>query len=57
MKNWNTGIRHFEHPQLGRLSFEHNAFQIADRKYSDLKLITCVPLPETDTLAKIKANY
>ena len=57
VKDWDSGIKHFEHPIHGRLSFEHNAFQIADRNFSDLKLVTYVPVPNTDTLAKIKASY
>ena len=30
VKDWDSGIKHFEHPVHGRLSFEHNAFQISD---------------------------
>lgn len=55
VQEWNSGIKHFEHPQHNRLSFEHTAFQIADQNYLDLKLITYVPLPGTDTLTKLKA--
>ena len=54
VRDWNSGIKHLKHPVYGLLSFEHNAFQIADRHYSDLKLITYVPLPDTDTLSKLK---
>ena len=57
VKDWDSGIKHFKHPIHERLSFEHNAFQIADRSFNDLKLVTYVPLPNTDTLAKIKASY
>ena len=55
VRDWNSGVKHFEHPVHGRLSFEHNAFQISDRSFNDLKLVTYVPLPDTDTLAKIQA--
>ena len=54
VKDWDSGIKHFEHPVHGRLSFEHNAFQISDRSFNDLKLVTYVPLPNTDTLNKLK---
>ena len=54
VKDWDSGIKHFEHPEHGQLSFEHNTFQISDRSYCDLKLVTYVPLPDTDTLAKLK---
>ena len=53
VKDWNSGIKHFQHPVHGRLSFEHTTFQISDRSYCDLKLVTYVPLPDTDTLTKI----
>ena len=54
VQDWDSGIKHFDLPLHGRLSFEHNAFQIADRSFNDLKLVTYVPLPNTDTLAKLK---
>ncbi len=54
--DWNSGIKHFKYPDYGLLSFEHNTFQISDRNYSDLKLITYVPLPDTNTLSKLKNN-
>ena len=57
VQDWDSGIKHFEHPEYGRLSFEHNAFQISDRSFNDLKLVTYVPLPNTDTITKIKAIY
>lgn len=54
VQDWNAGIKHFEHPSYGQLSFEHTAFVIADQNYSELKLITYVPLPGTDTRAKLE---
>lgn len=57
VQDWDSGVKHFNLPLHGQLSFEHNAFQIADRSFNDLKLVTYVPLPNTDTLAKIKAIY
>ena len=56
VSDWNSGIKHLKHPVYGLLSFEHNAFAIADRNYCDLKLITYVPLPNTDTLSNLKAH-
>lgn len=56
VRDWNSGIKHLKHPIYGLLSFEHNAFQIADRNYADLKLITYVPLPDTNTLSKLKTH-
>ena len=56
VSDWNGGIKHLKHPVYGLLSFEHNTFQIADRNYYDLKLITYVPLPDTDTLSNLKAH-
>ena len=56
VSDWNSGIKHLKHPVYGLLSFEHNTFQIADRNYYDLKLITYVPLPDTDTLSNLKAH-
>ena len=56
VSDWNSGIKHLQHPVYGLLSFEHNAFAIADRNYNDLKLITYVPLPNTYTLSNLKAH-
>ena len=56
VSDWNSGIEHLKHPVYGLLSFEHNTFKIADRNYCDLKLITYVPLPNTDTLSNLKAH-
>ena len=56
ISDWNSGIKHLKHPVYGLLSFEHNTFKIADRNYYDLKLITYVPLPNTDTLSNLKAH-
>ena len=55
VQDWNDGVKQFEHPTYGRLSFEHTSFQMADRNHSELKLVTYVPLPGTDTRAKLEA--
>lgn len=54
VQDWNAGIKHFEHPRYGRLSFEHTAFQIADQNYSELRLMVYVPLLGTDTRTKLE---
>ena len=56
VSDWNSGIKHLKHPIYGLLSFEHNTFKLADRNYCDLKLITYVPLPNTNTLSNLKAH-
>ena len=56
VSDWNSGIKHLKHPAYGLLSFEYNTFAIADHNYNDLKLITYVPLPDTDTLFKLRAH-
>ena len=52
-----SGIEHLEHSTYGLLSFEYNSFSIADHNYNDLKLITYVPQPGTDTLSNLKAHF
>jgi len=52
--DWNDGVKIFEHPAYGRLSFEYTAFQLVDRHHSDLMLITYVPLPDTGTRSKLE---
>jgi transcriptional regulator with XRE-family HTH domain len=55
VRDWNDGVKIFEHPAYGRLSFEYTAFQLVDRHHWELMLITYVPLPDTDTQTKLEA--
>jgi transcriptional regulator with XRE-family HTH domain len=45
-------LKDIEHPQLGRLAFEHTTLQVPDMP--ELKIMIYTPLPETDTLAKLQ---
>lgn len=47
---------HFIHPDLGRLSFEHSAYDLNDSLNRGFRLVTYVPLTGTPTKAKI-ANF
>jgi transcriptional regulator with XRE-family HTH domain len=54
VQDWNDGVKNFEHPGYGRLSFEYTAFQMADRHHSDLMLVIYMPVPDTDTRSKLE---
>ena len=44
---------HFTHPELGRLSFEHSAYDLNDSLNRGFRLVTYLPLTGTPTKAKI----
>jgi transcriptional regulator with XRE-family HTH domain len=44
--------KNIEHPQVGRLMFEHTTLQVPAAP--DLKVMIYTPLPHTDTLAKLQ---
>jgi transcriptional regulator with XRE-family HTH domain len=46
------GRREFEHPTVGRLCLEQTTFRLSN--HTDIKLVIHVPLPESDTDAKLK---
>lgn len=47
-------IAHFNHPELGRLSFEHSAYDLNDSLRRGFRLVVYTPLAGTPTRSKIK---
>lgn len=50
---YEDGTKHYEHPEVGRLSFEYTVLNVADQRYAALSLVTYVPMDGTDTRDKI----
>jgi hypothetical protein len=44
--------KQFEHPTIGQLSFEQTTLLVSESL--DYRLVVKIPLPETDTLEKLK---
>jgi hypothetical protein len=49
------GIKHYEHPEFGRLVFDFTVLEVLDERMSSLRLVTYVPAPGTGTREKIEA--
>ena len=49
------GVRHFEHPEVGRLVFDHSVLEVLDERMSSLRLVAYVPAPGTGTREKMEA--
>jgi transcriptional regulator with XRE-family HTH domain len=48
------GVKCYDHPDLGRLSFEFTILDLADERSALLHLVTYVPAPGTDTREKME---
>lgn len=51
---YQDGIKEYEHPELGRLSFEYTVLNVADERFATLSLVMYVPLAGTDTRSKLE---
>jgi len=49
------GVRHFEHPEVGLLVFNHSVLEVLDERMSSLRLVAYVPAPGTGTREKMEA--
>jgi transcriptional regulator with XRE-family HTH domain len=49
------GIKHYEHPDVGRLVFDFTVLEVVDEHMASLRLITYVPAPGTGTREKMEA--
>jgi transcriptional regulator with XRE-family HTH domain len=49
------GVKHYEHPEAGRLVFDFTVLEIQDERNASLRLITYVPAPGTGTREKMEA--
>jgi transcriptional regulator with XRE-family HTH domain len=48
------GVKHYEHPQAGRLVFDYSVLEVLDERMSSLRLIAYVPAPGTGTREKME---
>jgi transcriptional regulator with XRE-family HTH domain len=49
------GVKHYEHPEAGRLVFDFTVLEVLDERMTSLRLITYVPAPGTGTREKMEA--
>jgi transcriptional regulator with XRE-family HTH domain len=47
------GVKHYEHPQAGRLVFDYSVLDVLDERMSSLRLVAYVPAPGTGTREKM----
>jgi transcriptional regulator with XRE-family HTH domain len=55
IKTWQEGVKHYEHPEAGRLVFDFTVLEVLDERMASLRLITYVPAPGTGTREKMEA--
>jgi transcriptional regulator with XRE-family HTH domain len=51
------GVKAFDHPQAGRLTFDFSVLDLRDERFANLSLVTYVPQPETGTLEKMEQLF
>jgi transcriptional regulator with XRE-family HTH domain len=49
------GVKHYEHPEAGRLVFDFTVLEVLDERMASLRVITYVPAPGTGTREKMEA--
>jgi transcriptional regulator with XRE-family HTH domain len=49
------GIKHYDHPEAGRLVFDFTVLEVLDERLASLRLVTYVPAPGTGTREKMEA--
>jgi hypothetical protein len=54
IKTWEEGVKHYEHPEAGRLVFDFTVLEVVDERMASLRLITYVPAPGTGTREKME---
>jgi transcriptional regulator with XRE-family HTH domain len=47
------GVKHYEHPEAGRLVFDYSVLDVMDERMSSLRLVAYVPAPGTGTREKM----
>jgi transcriptional regulator with XRE-family HTH domain len=55
IKTSEEGVKHYEHPEAGRLVFDFTVLEVVDERMAPLRLITYVPAPGTGTREKMEA--
>jgi transcriptional regulator with XRE-family HTH domain len=48
------GVKHYEHPEAGRLVFDYSVLEVLDERMSSLRLVAYVPAPGTGTREKME---
>jgi hypothetical protein len=48
------GVKHYEHPEAGRLVFDFTVLDVLDERMSSLRLVAYVPAPGTGTREKME---
>jgi transcriptional regulator with XRE-family HTH domain len=48
------GVKHYEHPELGRLVFDFTVLEVLDERMSSLRMVAYVPAPGTGTREKME---
>jgi transcriptional regulator with XRE-family HTH domain len=48
------GVKHYEHPEAGRLVFDYSVLEVLDERMASLRLIAYVPAPGTGTREKME---
>jgi len=48
------GVKHYEHPEGGRLVFDYSVLEVLDERMAPLRLIAYVPAPGTGTREKME---
>lgn len=48
------GVKHYEHPEAGRLVFDYTVLDVLDERMSSLRLVAYVPAPGTGTREKME---
>ena len=48
------GVKHYEHPEVGRLVFDYSVLDVLDERMSALRLVAYVPAPGTGTREKME---
>jgi transcriptional regulator with XRE-family HTH domain len=55
IETWQEGVKHYQHPEAGRLVFDYTVLEVLDERMSSLRLISYVPAPGTGTREKMEA--
>jgi transcriptional regulator with XRE-family HTH domain len=54
IETWQEGVKHYEHPDAGRLVFDFTVLDVLDERMSSLRLVAYVPAPGTGTREKME---
>jgi transcriptional regulator with XRE-family HTH domain len=54
IETWQEGVKHYDHPEAGRLVFDYTVLEVLDERMAPLRLITYVPAPGTGTREKME---